>query len=174
MVRHFVHNKLWSDLEPTKPMVVWVARNVLALPDELIVKHRRNLPSLIYRVFHGLKPSENSYVTKYNAARADIIAELVNPVDGYERAITIASDPEGDISYWLCSHVLLFSDLEISVLCNISTSFLESPGRDLLSLVKECYKILRKIHLQDPLIQHWHRQRHIMIRYFLDAVYHEI
>lgn len=155
-------------------MVLWVARNVLSIPDELIKVHRSNLASLIYRIYYTLGPSENSYVTKYNAARADLIVSLVKPVDEDERAIAIASTPEGDLSYWLASHVLLFSDTELSVLCNISVDHLDNPGRDLIPLVKTAYSTLRKIQLKEPLLQNWHRARHIMIRYFLDAVYHEI
>ena len=173
-MRGYVPNKLWGDLEPTNPKALWVATKVLALPPELIEAHRRNLPSLIYQVFFGLGATDNKYVTAFNGARVDLIASLIPPVDDNERAITIASSPEGDISHWLCTHVLLFSDIEISVLCNIGVDYLEDPGRDLLPLVKSCYTTLKKIKLQDPVLQRWHRQRHLMIRYYLDAVYHEL
>jgi len=173
-MKDYVEHKMWSDLEVTSPVDMWVASRLLNIPPELISKYRRTLPSLIYRVFFSLEYNENSYVTAYNGSRADVIAEIIEPVDDDKRIIRIDSEPLGDISYWLASHVLRFSDLEISVMCSVPLDNIRDPDRDLLPLIKSCYRILKKEKLSNPLLQHYHRSRHLMIRYYLDAVYHEL
>lgn len=168
----YVRTKMWSDLEPTKPMPLWVCRNVLHLSPNLISEHRSNLPSLIYRVFYGLGPSDNKYITAWNAARADLIAEWISPPDDDERIIHIPSEPDGDLAYWLAHEVLLYEDLEIETLTGVFD--VQEGGYELVPLIKSSYRVLKKIKLQTPILQRWHRSRHIMIRYFLDAVYHEL
>ena len=167
-------NKVWSDLMPSSSKSLWVASKVLCIPDELIMEHRSNLVSLIWRAYFGIRRSENDYVTKFNAARCDLVAEIIPCVDDDERIIPIGHEPEGDISYWLATHVLRFTDIELCALCNVPMDNVDDPGRDLIPLIKSCYRILRKIKLDDPLLQHWHRSRHLLLRYYLDAVYHEL
>jgi hypothetical protein len=174
-MKGYVENFIWQDLEITKPRTLWVAERLLRIPPELIAKHRRGLPSLIYRVFFSLEAHENEYITKYNAARADLVVNLINYGDTTGPAIHIDSEPSEDISYWLCSHVLGFTDMEIAVLCNIDIDAIHQPGRDLLPLVKSAYVHLKLIKFrQDPLMQHFHRSRHLMIKHYLDVVYHEL
>lgn len=173
-MRGYIEQRLWSELEVTKPMVLWVASVLLRIPPELIAKHRRRLPSLIYQVYMSFGWHENKYVMTYNAARADLTAKIVPPPVDDEPLIRIDTEPEGDTSYWLASHVLGFKDEEIAVLCGISEDSLQDPKRDILPLLKSAYRILKKIKLKDPDVQQWHRSRHIMLRYFLDAEYHEI
>jgi len=91
-----------------------------------------------------------------------------------DRTLEIASNPQGDLSYWLMSEVLLFPDLELSALAGIDIEDIEDPGYALVPIIKSCRYILRDIKLRDPVIQNWHRSRHVMLRYFLDAVFHEI
>jgi hypothetical protein len=170
----YLENKIWSDLIPSSSHQLWIASVVLGIPDELIEVHRKDLVNLIWRVYFGLGRSENDYVTKFNAARCDLIADTIRTTDGDDRIIPIAYEPEGDISYWLASHVLRFTDQELAALCDISIEDVDDPGRALIPVVKSCYRKLRKIKLDDPVLQNWHRSRHLLIRYFLDAVYHEL
>lgn len=170
----FVRTKLWTDLCPTKPKTRWVAEKVLNIPPALITKHSKDLASLIYAVYHTIGPSDNKYVTAYNAARCDLVADWVRPPMDDLPPVGIAHEPEGDLSYWLISHVLLFSDNEAAALGGIPIDQVDEPGYEYVPIIKSSYRVLKGIHLQDQVLQHWHRSRHIMIRYFLDAVYHEL
>lgn len=170
----YLERHLWDDLDVTSPKHLWVAECLLRIPSELIEVHRKNLNSLIYKVYFSMGSHENSYVTKYNAARCDLITKLIVPPQENEGIVRIATEPEGDSSYWLCTHVLGFTDIELSVLCDIDVDQLEQPMAALLPLLKRCYRLLQRVKLNDPLMQHYHRSRHLMIRYYLDAEYHEI
>ena len=170
----YIHNKMWSDLEPTKPVALWVCQNVLHLSPFLISEHRGHLNELVYRVFYGLGASTNKYVTAWNAARADLIVEWIDPPHDDGPIIHIPSEPDGDIAYWLVSEVLLFEDIEIEALTGVDVDDVQEGGYALVPLIKSCYRELKKIKLQTPILQRWHRARHIMIRYYLDAEFHEI
>lgn len=170
----YVINKLVTDLCPTKPRARWVAEKVLNIPPALIASHSRNLGLLVYKVYFSIKPTDNKYVTAYNSARCDLIAELIPTVYDKIEPISIAYEPEGNLQYWLASTVLLFSDEELVALCGIHPDNVDEPTYEYIPLLRSSYRFLRKLKLQDPALQGWHRARHVMLRYFLDAVYHEI
>jgi hypothetical protein len=148
---------------------------VLNIPPAILDVHP-DLGSLVWEVYFGLKSHENKYVTKWNAARADLILEYIPMLDevDIERTLEVSSEPQGDVSYWLMSDVLLFPDFEMAALAGIDIEDVEDPAYALVPVLKSCYGILHKIKLQDLASQNWHRSRHIMVRYFLDAVYHEL
>ncbi len=165
---------MWEDLEPKKPLTLWVAQKVLCLSPGLIAEHRHELPKLIYQVYYGLEASDNKYITKWNAACADLIVEWVTPPVDDVSTIRIPREPYGDLAYWIAHDVLLLEDLELHALTGIPIDDIQHGGYHLIPVIKKCRKILSQIRLQSRVLQNWHKARHVMIRYFLDAEFHEL
>lgn len=173
----YIVNKLHTDLVPEPSIIRWIAEKVLVIPPALITRYKGDLLGLIYRVFYSLGPSENKYITTLNGAKADlIVAKIRAPfiVFDDQPIHLFSTEPSGDLPYWILNQLLLFSDYEISVLCGIPQDEVEVSTYELIPLIKACYRILRRIKLSDPDYQAWHRARHILVRYFLDAEFHEL
>lgn len=167
----YVETKIWRELTISDPVEFWVLRKLLRASTGII--DYANPRETIYRIYHGLGPSNNPYLTKYNAARGDLIVQLIPYPDKVdERIIPIEHEPSDDISYWLATHVLGYSDDELKALCSPFDP--DDIRRELIPLIKLTYRRLRVVKLKDPYLQNFHRARHLMIRYYLDAVYHEI
>lgn len=171
-MRDFLVRHIWEELEPTSPHSSWLLKKVLRVEPPDTEPERIQL---LYQYYHGLGPVDHRGIDRYNAARADLIAALVNPPDEVGPSISPSLYPvEQDISYWLCSHLLGLSDREIAVLAGIDQGTIEEPGIALLQILISAFRIMRSIRLKDEVLHYYHRARYRLLRYYLDAHYHVI
>lgn len=168
----FIEARIVDELWMGDDKEMWVASKVLRIPPVLIEMNLDNMRQLIYRAYDSLGPHEDKYIEEFNMARAELVSTIIDPPDQIDkRIIAIETEPTDDISWWLATHVLGYTPEELQVLCGKFDE--DNIERELIPLIKENYKILRKIHMSDPVLQRWHRYRHVMINYFLDAIYHD-
>lgn len=168
----FIDAKIIEELSPTEPVNLWVARTLLRIP-ETIVSEADNINVLVYQAYDSLRAHENQYISNYNAARSELVTTLLPLQAKHEkRVLAIQYEPIDDPSYWLATHVLGYTERELTLICGEFDH--DDIGNTLIPLIYKTYKSLKILKLDDPLWQYYHRSKHLMIRYYLDAVYHVI
>jgi len=188
-MKQYVEKHLWNDMGPEqdapRPRMIWLLGSLLRTyhPKSLAMAKQITDSALVLRIYscynyiEPVEPTENEgehlALNKYNAARCDLIAEWVDPpAECGTRAIPY--EPPGDVSHWLATHVLGYTDHHLIVLCNCLPSELENPGRKLLPIIKSSMKQLKGLEFRSNELTVYHRTRYRLLRYYLDAVYHEI
>ena len=178
-MKAFVINKMLSEIEPVEPYGQWVLETMFRVPQPVINtltdSKPENLPAQVYRYYAHLQPVEdNKYLSRLHAARADLIASLVDPPATVPGEVAFDLSPPGDPSYWLCTHILGFTDRELSVLCKIPETRLSAPSRIILPVLLVALDVLRGLDTHRELLTHYHRTRYLLIRFYLDAYYHAL
>lgn len=193
-MREYVHRHIIQDAAPEGVQTLWILRSVLRVtPTEEPLKRPDGSISFVptpsyveqvYEGFHALRPipstvrmddEAKSYLDKWNSARADLIAEMIPPPSNLPSQIReVSLYPEGDVSYWLAATLLGYTDREIGTFCGIKQDELSTPYRKIMPLLKMSYRELKRVQVGDPLLHAYTRTRHLLMRYYLDAVYHEI
>lgn len=175
-MKAYVINKILSELEPEDPVGQWILEKLFRVPQPVINTltdyKAENLPAQVYRYYNHLQPVGQDYLDKYHSARADLIASLVDPPAEIPGEVEFSLEPPGDPSLWLCSHVLGFTDRELSVLCRIPETLLEEPQLLLTPILSISLTTLKGLKLHSTLLTHYHRTRYLLIRYYMDAHYH--
>ncbi len=177
-MKAYVINKIFSELEPSEPKGQWILSTLFRVPQEIINTltgyKKSNLPIQVYRYFAHLQITGDKYIDKYQSAKADLIASMIDPPAEDPGEVEYALTPPGDPSYWLCSYVLGFTDEEMTVLCGIPEEHLQDPRRELVPILKIAMDCLKTVKLEDAVLTEYHRSRYLLLRYYLDAYYHEL
>lgn len=178
----YVEQKLWFEIAPHEDdcLELWLVRYVLRISDmrRSVTGHTgRHQDTRIEQLIDLLYSAQwdvvgHKELDSYNSARADLIAAKVDPPAGDPGKLYVELEPKKqDPSYWLATYVLGFTPHEIRCLCNITD--VEQPARGIVPLLNAAAKILKGVKLKDKDLQAYHRSRYILLRYYLDAVYHE-
>lgn len=174
----FVINKIMSELEPTKPVGYWILEKMFRVPQPVINiltnYEIKNLPVQVYRYYAHLQPVGHEYLDRFNSARADLIASILDPPKEIPGKVEFELEPPGDPSHWLCTQILGFTDLELSVIGRIPEPQLKTPQRFLLPMLKVALDTLKGLKTQEELLTHYHRTRYRLIKFYLDAYYHAL
>lgn len=179
-MQDYIIHKIWDEIEPRKPTALWVLLTILRVPETVVMDHLQGrsdiqrLIELVFRYYNSLDRVGQKYIDAYNSARADLIASILTPPSDVGATLEVETQPSGDPSYWLASHVLGFSNKELTVLLGISHETLKEPGRSIVPLLLVAFKVLQKMKLGDELLQAYNRSRYLLLKYYLDAVYHEL
>lgn len=187
-MRNYVTNKLWSELEPTSPRAEWVLRTMFRFESSEIFEAKEldgGIENAVYlcqakldRFYDG--ETDHKYLNAWNSARADLIPQLVKlpfacPVYNVGG---VQIEPPVGIAYWLATYLLGFNSKELKVFC-------PDLSGDLIPLLVCCYRQMAKmpplkqqkeegLELDKYLLFHYHRTRYLLLKYYLDAVYHAI
>lgn len=169
--RGYIQNHVRQRLRPPdnqELIELWILDNVLALePSPQILPAQQIYGA--YTSFGHL--SNNKYLNAWNSARADLIADLVPIPILIPSDITLSMEPDGDTSLWLCRTVLRFTDDELLQLAIVD---LANPRRALLPVLHDSCRVLKEPPGSSILINHYHRTRYLLIRYYIDAQYHDL
>jgi hypothetical protein len=154
----------------------------------MVLKNKRrsmiNLAEIVYWLQPNLGPVEDDpaakYLNSWNSARSDLVCKIVPLPRNWSTTLMphqelfgkdwLMLKPKGDISYWLATYLLGFDDKELEVLCPDARS--DEP--QLLSLLVSCYRRLKEVRIKNLDLYTYHRSRYLLLRYYLDAVYHAI
>ena len=172
----FILTAIWRefDIKPSKEL--WILRKVLRISDKVYTNKEPDLHRVIFRAFNWFKfgPLDEPYLRRYNSGRADLIASWIDPPKDLapDDTITFDLEPSGDLSYWLASYLLGYTDQELCALCQLSPTQVKDPGSGLLKLLRVTYRHLGKIVLKDDYLHAYHRARYLFLKYHLDATYH--
>lgn len=168
LMRGYVEQKLWHDAAPNEGTDVdrWLVKNLLRIELPCSSSWKDTLYAAQFERI------EHKELDSYNSSRADLIAAWVDPPKEDPGKLKIDLEPKHvDPSYWLASYVLGFSDHEIKCLCNVSDP--TTPARALLPLLGAAVRTMKEVKVKDETLQAYHRARYILLRYYLDATYHE-
>lgn len=136
---------------------------------------------IIYGCYARFDLTRDKWIDKYNSARADLIAHLIDPPkkDPY----TVPYDPSipGDPTYWFVTRAFGFTHEELEKLCPGFWTFQDTISmeyRTFIPLLKYMYRTWQKspikYRIEDEYLSAFYNARHSLLRYYLDAVYHEI
>jgi len=171
-MRHYLHSHIWKEIAPEADQTLWVAQKVLRLPFEQANE------SGIYGALASFYRLGKKELDRYNSSRSDLIAYMIDPPADDPELISIPLEPSSDPSLWLCSHLLGLSDTETSLLATGSqltpAELVEMQPRVLVPILVNAQKILKGLKFKEELLTIYHRERYLLLRYYLDAVYHEI
>lgn len=172
----FIQRHIYDHIEPKDDPLLWIRDDVLAVDPVDNVP----VPVHIYGCFQQLRRFEPYgfdhfyYLNKWNSARSDLIAEFVPTPAHVGRAYPLSIQPPSDISYWICTTLLRFTDRELCMLASLRPTELDHPRRSLLPVIKHSIAALQQITLPHPTIHAWHRARYVLIRYYTDLEYHAL
>lgn len=191
-LRQFIERTLWDRIKPGKRPPLWIGTKVLLLDHDLLVEHYRrgSIRELVYGAYHSISFTETEhnppsvvdpgteeqwYLNNWNSSRQDMTAEYVQPPHQDAQLVDVQVDtkPGGDLSLWLCHRLLGFTMQELSFM-TLTEVDLQEPRRGLVPILKGAHETLRRMRIRDPLVNAWNRQRYLLVRYYLDAIYHEL
>jgi hypothetical protein len=178
-MKGFVINKILSEIEPEDPVGQWILETLFRVPQAVINTltdyKTKALPAQAYRYYAHLQPVGHEYIDRFNSARADLIASILDPPEEISGEIEFDLEPPGDPSHWLCTQILGFTGYDLSVLCRIPpAAFSKDMGRLLLPVLKIALDTLRGLETHEELLTHYHRTRYRLIKFYMDAYYHEL
>ena len=125
---------------------------------------------------HSIGPTGNDYLDRYNSYRVDLVADLIDPPDtDLDIAVQVDYYPTGDLAYWIATHLLGLNDCELVQVGGVPLARLRQPNREILVFLRRIYGILqREIKPNHVVVGPWNHQRYLLIKYYLDFVYHVI
>ena len=177
-MKAYVINKILSEIEPEEPVGQWILETLFRVPQPVINTltdfKAENLPTQVYRYYAHLQPVGHEYLDRFHSARADLIASILDPPESIPGKVEFDLEPPGDPSHWLCTQILGFTDYDLSILCRIPELQLETPQRMLLPMLLVALDTLRGLETHEELLTHYHRTRYRLIKFYMDAYYHEL
>lgn len=195
-MREYVRNKLWLGIEPRQPLDLWILTEVFRIDERLISEMRQwvSMREVVYflqtslDVLEGDDPA-NKYLNAWNSARSDLVADLVTPPPTMDELTLNSVNPlplgpqDIEPALWMLVYLYGFKDREISVMC---PEYRWDPlsVRALMPLLKCINRRLQEMPIiredfqakdeHQQLLFHYHRTKYLLLRYYLDAVYHEL
>jgi hypothetical protein len=130
------------------------------------------------------KRPDAKYLNPWNAARSDLIVDLIplpyewtHEPEPYEEQFTRAHlqlQPRGDISLWLATYIFGFDREELRALIPGLVIDEGDMGIQLIRLLVSCFRRMNEVRLNSEILNHYHRTRYLLLKYYLDADYHAI
>lgn len=193
-MREYIKYKIWHQIEPTLPVEDWIISNVLRIDATQLVPIQKMVPLtledkrvIIYQLQAFLRPTrgvfrgDKKYLDSWNSIRSDLIAEKVSLPQANMPPLFRAEDleikPHGDISLWLAQNLFCFDEKELRVFVPELNLSEPEHGRLLMPLLTSVFRRMEdvsKMKMKDELLQYYHRTRYLLLKFYLDAVYHQI
>lgn len=166
-MKSYVQHHLWQHADHSNPFqfvatmltIDYAGSQTIYAIDTMCLKHQ---------------PHEHDTINKWNAARSEVIAHLIEPPSTLNPfAFFISTRPSTPYSHWCLITLLHYTPRDIEVFESLSLASTQLKAIPLLVASAQC---LRKelCHLKDPIIAHYHKTRYNVIRDILDKHYHTL